>query len=143
MYGIIHQNEGGNHMYEMKDEYRTGIELIDEEHTHLFELVEEAYQLLKQEFVSDKYDQMTSILQELKDYTVKHFSDEEEYMEKIDYPALFIQRAQHKVFVKKLEEVNEMDLDENQDEVIEDLLSFLTDWLINHIMKMDKLIAIE
>ena len=94
-------------MYEMKDEYRTGIELIDEEHTHLFELVEEAYQLLKQEFVSDKYDQMTSILQELKDYTVKHFSDEEEYMEKIDYPALFIQRAQHKVFVKKLEEVKQ------------------------------------
>ena len=128
-------------MYEMKDEYLTGIELIDKEHTHLFELVEAAYQLLKQEFISDKYDQMTSILQELRDYTVKHFSDEEEYMEKIDYPALFIQRAQHKIFVKKLEEVNEMDLDENQDEVIEGLLSFLTDWLINHIMKMDKLIA--
>ena len=128
-------------MYEMKDEYRVGITMIDEEHTHLFELVEEAYQLLKKEFVFDKYDQMMSILQELRDYTKKHFSDEEEYMESIDYPAIFIQKAQHKIFVKKLEEVGEMNLDENQDGVIEELLSFLTDWLVNHIMKMDKLIA--
>lgn len=128
-------------MYEMKDEYRIGIPMIDEEHTHLFELVEEAYQLLKKEFVYDKYDQLMTIIQELTDYTKKHFSDEEEYMEAIDYPAIFIQRAQHKFFVKKLEEVSEMDLDENQDDVIEELLAFLTDWLVNHIMKMDKLIA--
>lgn len=128
-------------MYEMKDEYRVGITMIDEEHTHLFELVEEAYQLLKKEFVYDKYDQLMSILQELRDYTKKHFSDEEEYMESIDYPALFIQKAQHKFFIQKLDEIDDMNLDENQDEIIEELLVFLTDWLVNHIMKMDKLIV--
>lgn len=128
-------------MYEMKEEYKIGVELIDEEHTHLFELVEEAYQLLKEEFVSDKYDQIMRILQELREYTIKHFTDEEAYMESIDYPALFIQKAQHKSFVEKLEELDHMNLDEDQDKIIEDLLTFLTDWLINHIMKVDKLIT--
>ena len=97
--------------------------------------------MLKEEFVSDKYDQIMRILQELREYTIKHFTDEEAYMESIDYPALFIQKAQHKSFVEKLEELDHMNLDEDQDKIIEDLLTFLTDWLINHIMKVDKLIT--
>lgn len=128
-------------MYEMKEEYKIGNELIDAEHTHLFELADEAYQLLKEEFVTDKYDQIMGILQELREYTKKHFADEENFMESIDYPALFIQKAQHKTFVDKLEELDDMNLDENQDKIIEDLLQFLTDWLVNHIVKMDKLIT--
>ena len=128
-------------MYEMKEEYKIGVPMIDEEHTHLFELVEEAYQLLKEEFITDKYDHIMSILQELKEYTIKRFADEEDYMESIDYPAIFIQKAQHKAFVEKLEELDKMNLDENQDKIIEDLLTFLTDWLVNHIMKVDKLIT--
>lgn len=128
-------------MYEMKDEYLTGIPQIDEEHTRLFELAESAYQLMQDEYVHDKYDELVSILDELKDYTKTHFAHEEEYMESIDYQAIFIQRAQHKKFIEKLECINYEDVDENQEETISDILSFLTDWLINHIVKLDKLIA--
>lgn len=127
-------------MYEMKEEYKTGIEMIDEEHTRLFELAEEAYQLLQQEFLSDKYDQIMAIFEELKDYTKKHFRDEEEYMESIDYQAIFIQKAQHRQFVAKLEDTHIED-GQDEDAVIGELLEFLTDWLVNHIVKMDKLIA--
>ena len=128
-------------MYQITEEYLTGIELIDEEHTHLFELAESAYQLLQEEFLHDKYDQLSDIFRELQDYTEKHFSDEEEYMKSIDYPALFIQRARHKQFVQKLEEINEAGFEEEQDGKIQEILTFLTDWLYNHILKMDKLIA--
>ena len=31
--------------------------------------------------------------------------------------------------------------EEIYDKIIEDLLTFLTDWLVNHIMKVDKLIT--
>lgn len=125
----------------MKEEYKIGIPMIDEEHTHLFELAETAYQLMKEEYLFDKYDQLTAILQELKEYTKQHFSDEEEYMESIDYQAIFIQKAQHKIFIAKLEETKLEAIEENQDQVIQDLLEFLTDWLINHIVKMDMLIG--
>ena len=33
-------------MYEMKDEYKTGIDFIDEQHARLFEIANEAYNLL-------------------------------------------------------------------------------------------------
>ncbi len=128
-------------MYQITKEYLTGIALIDEEHTRLFELAEEAYQLLHEQFLHDKYDQLTRIFKELEDYTKKHFKDEEDYMESIDYPALFIQKAQHNQFVAKLEEFVENGIEENQDEKIQEILTFLTDWLFNHILKMDKLIA--
>ncbi len=128
-------------MYQITEDYYTGIPLIDEEHTHLFELADAAYNLLQEQYLHDKYDQLQAIFAELKDYTVKHFRDEEEYMESIDYEAIFIQRAQHKLFVAKLEEFVESDLEEGQDEKIQEILTFLTDWLTNHILKLDKLIA--
>lgn len=125
----------------MKKEYLTGIPQIDEEHTRLFELAEEAYQLMQDDFLHDKYDQLVSILDELKDYTKTHFTHEEEYMESIDYQAIFIQKAQHKAFIQKLESLNYEDMDENQEGTISDILSFLTDWLVNHIVKLDKLLT--
>lgn len=128
-------------MYQITEQYLTGIQMIDEEHTHLFELAENAYQLLHEEFLHDKYDQLSEIFKELQEYTEKHFKDEEEYMESIDYPAIFIQRAQHKQFVQKLEEFIETGFEDEQDEKIQEILTFLTDWLYNHILKMDKLIA--
>lgn len=125
----------------MKEEYYTGIKMIDDEHTRLFELAEAAYQLLNDDFLHDKYDELVSILDELKDYTKTHFSHEEEYMESIDYQAIFIQRAQHRAFIEKLESFDYENVDENQEESITEILEFLTDWLINHICKLDKLIA--
>ena len=70
-----------------------------------------------------------------------YFEHEEEYMESIDYQAIFIQRAQHKAFIQKLDEF-EVDEDglEHQDSIIE-LLDLITEWLIEHIVKMDKLIG--
>ena len=128
-------------MYEMKEEYLTGIPQVDEEHTRIFELAEQAYQLLQDEHRYDKYDDLVHLVEELKSYTKYHFEHEEEDMESIDYQAIFIQRAQHKAFIQKLDEF-EVDEDglEHQDSIIE-LLDLITEWLIEHIVKMDKLIG--
>ena len=65
----------------MKPEYYIGIDMIDQEHKQLFDYASEAYELLQEEFTPDKYDKIDAILEKLRDYTVKHFSDEEAYME--------------------------------------------------------------
>ena len=70
-------------MFEMKPEYYIGIDMIDQEHKQLFDYASEAYELLQEEFTPDKYDKIDAILEKLRDYTVKHFSDEEAYMESI------------------------------------------------------------
>ena len=69
----------------MKPEYYIGIDMIDEEHKQLFKYADEAYELLHNEFTPDKYDRIDIILENLRNYTVKHFSDEEQYMESINY----------------------------------------------------------
>ena len=67
-------------MYEMKPEYMTGIDFIDKEHAQLFSIANRAYELLKNEFIPDKYDYIVEVVEELKAYTKYHFKHEEEYM---------------------------------------------------------------
>ena len=130
-------------MYKMKPEFFTGIELIDNEHRQLFDYANQIYELLHAEFVPDKYDNIVDILGKLRDYTKKHFADEEAYMESIQYKKIFTQKVQHQAFI---DELDKLDLDEiseldNQEETIENLLSFVTDWLIHHILEVDTLIG--
>lgn len=130
-------------MYEMKPEYFIGVELIDEEHKQLFAYANEAYELLHEEFTPDKYDNIADILDKLREYTKKHFADEEAYMESIQYKRLFTQKIQHQEFIDKLDELDLEHLGEekNQDEQIAEILNFLTDWLVKHILNVDGLIG--
>ena len=128
-------------MYEMKKEYLTGIEQIDKEHTRLFEIAEETYQLKKEQFLVDKYDQVRDILCELRDYTIMHFEHEEAYMESIGYKKIFSQKIAHKEFVERIEDWDLDHLDENSDAMIDEILEFLATWLIDHILYSDKQIG--
>ena len=126
-------------MYEMKPEYYIGIDMIDEEHKQLFQYADEAYELLHDEYTPDKYDRIDIILEKLRDYTVKHFADEEQYMESINYKKLFTQKVQHQEFINKLDEFMEDHNEEaeDQDDQIMDILKYLTEWLTNHILYVD------
>ena len=126
-------------MYEMKPEYYIGIDMIDEEHAQLFKYADEVYELLHDEFTPDKYDKIDMILEKLRDYTVKHFTDEENYMESIQYKKTFTQKVQHQEFINKLDEFmeNHNKEIEDQDEQIMGILKYLTEWLVNHILYVD------
>ena len=52
-------------------------------------------------------------MENLRDYTVKHFTDEEQYMESINYKKLFTQKVQHLKFIE-----HHNDEIEDQDEQI-------------------------
>lgn len=124
-------------------EYWTGIEMIDEEHKKLFEIIRETNDLIHEELLHDKYDEIMRLLEELRDYTIVHFNDEEAYMERIGYEGLAAQRAAHQIFVDKLTEINLDDVDDNQEEYLKELIQFLLGWLSNHILLVDKKIPKE
>ncbi len=128
-------------MYEFKEEYVTGIEQIDEEHKRLFEIADETYNLSRKEFLVDKYDQVIQILKELKEYATMHFEHEEAYMESIGYKKMFTQKVQHNAFCEKLNSWNLYDIDENSEEIVDEILNFLTNWLVSHILEHDKQIG--
>lgn len=124
-------------MYIFKDEFRTGIENIDNEHKRLFEIADRAYNVLVDEFIPDKYDYIVEIVNELKDYAASHFNHEEAYMARIGYKKLLSHKVEHTDFIEKISEYDLEVMDENQKEVIFELLEFLNNWLIHHILDND------
>ena len=123
---------------EFTEEYMTGIELIDKEHQTLFEIMERANRLIHNYVVGDAYDSIMEILQELKQYTVCHFSDEEEYMESIHYAGLDAQKRAHAAFIDKIEGIRTEDIDQNPREYLESLMEFLLGWLIIYYIRIKK-----
>lgn len=123
------------------DTYLTGIPIIDKEHRELFRIIGDVYRVMTDEMAFDKYDEIVRLLDELKEYTKFHFQDEEIYMESIHYEGLDAQKRAHEAFVSRLEDMNLDQIDENQQETLEDMMEFLTEWLVNHILHSDKKIG--
>lgn len=67
------------------EKYSLGIESIDEQHKHLFHIVEKIYSLQESKDVKNN---IKAILHELHDYIKVHFHDEEKFMASIHYPDL-------------------------------------------------------
>lgn len=129
-------------MIEWRDEFSVGNNEIDTQHKKLFQIAGKAYTLLKDDLVTDKYDQIISILQELKDYTVYHFSFEEEYMKSLGYKRLLSHKVLHDDFIERINNVNLNAIDENQSKYILETLDFIVSWIGEHILGNDKLYAV-
>ena len=123
--------------YEFTDDYLTGIPSVDEQHSKLFDLTNECYELVMESAADDKYDKIVAILDELRSYAATHFAHEEEYMERIQYERRFSERYQHLRFIQKLSEIDLDDIDEHQQEHLLGILDFLARWLYGHIKVMD------
>ena len=128
-------------MIKWKDEYLIGVEQIDKQHQELFNITNRAYDLLEDELITDKYDKIITIIEKLKEYTIFHFKEEEEYMLSIKYKRYFSQKVEHDEFVKKINDVKLNDIDVNQRKYLTDLLEFVIDWISNHILGSDKKIT--
>jgi hemerythrin len=62
-------------------------------------------------------------------------------MEKVGYRRLLSQKIDHAEFMEKMNEFNPESIDENQKESLLELLDYVASWLVEHILKKDKLIG--
>lgn len=134
---------GSDDIFAFTSQYETGIAIVDEEHKELFSIIRTARNLVNEQLLHDKYDAIMKIIGELRAYTVKHFHDEEEYMESIGYDGLEAQKYAHQMFIDRLAEIDIFELDDNQQEYLLNLVDYLANWLVNHILMMDKLIPVR
>lgn len=138
---MIPTEESTEDPFAFTDKYKTGITFVDDEHRKLFEIISDTNDLIHDQLLHDKYDEIMRLLAELRDYTELHFSEEEALMERIHYPELPSQKRAHAAFVDRLVNIDldEMeDLDDNQQVYLLDLIQFLLNWLANHILACDK-----
>ena len=125
-------------MLQWKEEYEVGVAEIDEQHQKLIDIANRVYELMRNELALDKYDQIVEILQELKEYTVYHFHFEEGLMQKAKYKKRFSHKILHQNFLAQVEAVDLSAVDENQDAYLVQIMDFIANWLIDHIVGEDK-----
>lgn len=135
-------------MFNMNPEYyHIGIIQIDKEHDHLFELANRGYALLHDDTLQNKSSDIIHIISDLIDYAQTHFAHEEAYMLKINYANRDAHIAQHRHFELRLAEIDFDALEaspiDGQADFLRNLLDFLGDWLINHIISEDMRFAEE
>lgn len=130
-------------MFHFTEDCIIGIPQIDDEHRHLFSLMEKGLDLLHGDYTADRYEQVKQLLQELEDYADEHFAHEEAYMEQIRDPELIRQRIQHSSFRDKVRDFSFIDINDDaaQQKVLEDLMLFMTKWLYHHILGSDIMIG--
>lgn len=114
----------------------TGVEVIDEQHKILINMINDANERLDEKSGRDILEQ---VILDLMSYALYHFDTEEELMVENQYPAADKEShfEQHRVFSNT---VSNLQQDIRQGKLItrEELLSFLNNWLINHILHTDQ-----
>lgn len=128
-------------MHSTYSEYMIGVAFLDEQHTQLLNLTEQAKSLLKNENMLYKFDDLQTILKGLHEYTLSHFAAEEAYMQNANYAKLEEHKALHQEFIQKLSRIHENILRISlgtQDTILSELLDYLETWLQQHILLVDK-----
>jgi hemerythrin-like metal-binding protein len=80
------------------------------------------------------------ILHELLDYTVSHFGFEENQMRTHGYEHMEQHLEQHRKLIQSVRDFQQQ-FDTGTASVSIELMGFIRDWLVNHIMKVDKALA--
>jgi len=120
--------------------FSTGIDMIDNQHQKLVDLVNKLANHLAYESVRLELDQ---VLDELTDYTIYHFQTEEALWEK-NFPKEHMteeHKQTHQAFIDKIVAFRVEHDSCSDDTVAVDIISFLTQWLAFHILDTDRRMA--
>jgi hemerythrin-like metal-binding protein len=114
--------------------YSVEVQEIDSQHKTLVDLINELCVAIEQK----RSNSATSkVIEQLTHYTKTHFKWEEEYMERVGHMDLASHKAQHKKFVDRISEF-EQAFKTGKATLTFEIIEFLKDWLIKHIMVSDK-----
>ncbi|MFC1744317.1 bacteriohemerythrin [Candidatus Riflebacteria bacterium] len=121
-------------LVEWEDYFSVKVEHLDNEHKLLFGLINRLHDGISE---GKEQEVMLPILIELGDYTKFHFSNEENYLKKYDFPDLDKHVIQHEIFIKKILDFQNEFLKKKPHMAI-DILCFLNEWFINHVTRADQ-----
>lgn len=110
------------------------VEEIDIQHKNLVNIINEIYDMMKQNSFED---QLKEVFNRLVLYTIYHFKTEEAYMEMVNYDGLEKHIKEHQKFVNRLKRLKSR-CHQGKQEILVELSSFLSGWMISHILHSDK-----
>lgn len=111
-----------------------GIEAVDEQHRMIFKLINETHSAMLE---GRSGEQIASVINNLIEYTKSHFAFEEEVFAQFDYPEKESHIAAHRTLTEKVFDYKKR-YESGQTILGAEMLGFLKDWLIGHIIAVDK-----
>lgn len=115
-------------------QYSVGIKHLDEEHKQLVDTLNELHAAMR----SGKANSvMGPILDSLISYAATHFESEEKLFKEYDYPHFDSHKKEHEDFKEKVLEFKN-EFDEGRIMLSIQVINFLKNWLIKHILASDK-----
>ncbi len=116
--------------------YRLGLDAIDDQHASLFEMVERTRQAV---VMRAEHARILHLLGELEHYVSVHFTAEEAFMQSCHYPQFKPHQEVHLRFTDRIRQEKQAVLAGRH--LTLDLLQFLNEWLVQHILVEDKAYA--
>lgn len=116
-----------------QDRYSVGMTEIDEQHQALFSAINRLWATI---IGKGEAGAVRELLDELERYTISHFSAEEIFMRQMEYPDFDRHKKLHVMFTGRI--AQEREAVAQGKSVSLDLLHFLKDWLIEHILVEDQ-----
>jgi hemerythrin len=117
-----------------KPEYSADIVEIDNQHKKIIEMLNMLYSA----FMNKEHNQKVgSIIKQLEEYTIYHFSTEEKYFFLYDYENRQEHISAHENFKQKVGTFRE-EFEKNNSVLTFTIINFLKDWLNKHILVEDK-----
>lgn len=127
-------------IFPWNENFQTGIQVVDDQHRKLVELLNKLAGRLA---FGVNEPELTSIFDELADYAVYHFKTEEGVWRKyLPDDELTVKHTEtHQSFVSEVLKLREKQSSQTIEQVIEEIVVFLTHWLAFHILEADKHLA--
>ena len=120
--------------FQWRESMSVGVALIDSDHQALIQLINRLHDHLETEQAPEVLDQTFDRLVAYIDY---HFAREEKVMEACGYPSLDEHREEHLSFTRQIRYVRDRYVKGGGEEIGQDLLEFLKNWLTHHILIQD------
>ncbi len=117
-----------------KQEYSLGISVIDNQHKQFLELMDQAYEAF---YKNESKEQLSVLIENLRDYTLLHFSTEEKYFKLFNYDGENEHVERHLQLKEELIGLTKKFEAEGPD-VVPALIDFLENWLVGHLSIVDR-----
>ncbi|MGL1933955.1 MAG: bacteriohemerythrin [Fibrobacterales bacterium] len=117
-----------------EDSLSVGVDEFDSDHQVLIGMINDLNLAMSE---GKSKEVLGKIIDGLIDYTEYHFGNEERNFKKFNFPGAEFHITQHKAFVDKIAAFRD-DVAEGRAMVSKDIMAFLKDWLIKHIMGVDR-----
>ena len=116
-------------------EFFTGFKEIDEHH---FTIIKKLFEIEQLSDINPSKSEIMDALLFLESYTQMHFKHEESVMADEHCPAAVENKQQHEMFINKVHTFNQAFAENDTMDVdLKDVARELSDWVINHIQKID------